>query len=108
MRSALDRESEIDIVVIDLLLPGGVDGLALAGEATSRGLPVILVTGDHRYDDKLTASGHRYLLKPFALATFVALVEDVLRESAARCARDPGAERFWRAATRRRSRAKAT
>lgn len=88
MRRALDSEPEIDAVIIDILLPGGLDGLTLADEVAGRGLPAILVTGDHTRLDKLEASGHRHILKPFALASFVALVEEVLRETKVQCERD--------------------
>lgn len=88
MRRALADDNEIDIVIIDVLLPGGVDGMTLADEVAARGLPTILVTGDHRHFDRLAASGHRYLLKPFTLAAFVALIDTALRETKANCQRD--------------------
>jgi len=88
MRRTLDAEEDIDIVVIDILLPGGADGLTLAKEvAEERGLPVILVTGDHQQVEKLDASGHRYLLKPFRIASFLELIETVLREAKNTCER---------------------
>lgn len=88
MRRALAEDSEIDIVIIDVLLPGGIDGMTLANEVAARGLPTILVTGDHRHADSLAASGHRYLLKPFTLAAFIALIDATLRETKANCQRD--------------------
>lgn len=100
MRGALDRDPAIDAVVIDLLLPGGIDGLTLAREVAARGLPAILVTGDHTQAAKLEASGHRYLLKPFALASFIALIEELLRATKAECEREANASlyRFARGA----------
>lgn len=95
MRRALDDDPAIDVVVIDLLLPGGIDGLTLAQEVRARGLPAILVTGDHTQSEQLSASGHRYLLKPFALAGFLALIEELLRETKANCERDRSS-RFYR------------
>jgi DNA-binding response OmpR family regulator len=88
MRRVIEHDPAIDIVIIDVLLPGGVDGLTLAGEARARGLPVILVTGDHTQSEKLKACGHRYLLKPFALAAFVELIDLTLQESRVQCERD--------------------
>lgn len=37
MRRALDSDPDIDVVVIDILLPCGVDGLILAEEAAGHG-----------------------------------------------------------------------
>ncbi len=88
MRRILATETDIDVVIIDVLLPGGTDGLGLAKEAADRGLPVILVTGDHGHFEKLEASGHRYLLKPFPLSSFLEMIETVLRETQIHCERD--------------------
>lgn len=88
MRRALDSDPAIDAVIIDVLLPGDVNGLTLAQDAAARGLPAILVTGDHTQLERLKACGHRYLLKPFSLASFVALIEETLRETRAQCERD--------------------
>lgn len=88
MRRVLDSDSAIDVVIIDVLLPGGDDGLTLARDVAARGLPAILVTGDHTQLERLKACGHRYLLKPFSLASFVALIEETLRETRAECERD--------------------
>jgi DNA-binding response OmpR family regulator len=88
MRHALAEDCEIDVAIIDVLLPGGVDGMTLAAEVAARGLPVILVTGDHSHAERLAASGHRYLLKPFTLATFIALIDATLHETKANCERD--------------------
>ena len=89
MRRTLDSDTnaDIDIVIIDMLLPGGVDGLTLAKEAEARGLPAIVVTGDHRQAELLDASGCRYLLKPFGLDALISLVDAALRETNAQCER---------------------
>lgn len=88
MRAALADDAEIDVVIIDVLLPGGVDGMTLADEVAAQGLPTILVTGDHRHAERLATSGHRYLLKPFTLTDFIALIDAILRETKANCVRD--------------------
>ena len=87
MRSALDTHSDIDIVVIDVLLPGGTDGLGLAQEVCDRGLPVILVTGDHQQSGRLDASGHAYLLKPFRIDAFLKAIETALEHAKRNCER---------------------
>jgi two-component system phosphate regulon response regulator OmpR len=88
MRRALDSDPDIDAAVIDVLLPGDTDGMTLANEVAARGLPVIVVTGDHTQADKLESSGHRFLLKPFKLAGFIALIDEMLRTTEAQCERD--------------------
>lgn len=86
MRAALDEE-DYDIAIIDVLLPGGEDGFALAAAARAMGCGVILITGDHRHAERLDESGHHYLLKPFGVGDLIALVSRVLAEIASRCVR---------------------
>ncbi len=103
MRRTLDADPAVDAVIIDILLPGGVDGVALADEVAARGLPAILVTGDHTQHERLLESGHRHLLKPFGLASFIALIEDVLRETKTRCERDIDGASIYAFASKRHS-----
>jgi two-component system OmpR family response regulator len=86
MRAALD-EDDHDLVIIDVLLPGGEDGFALAEAAREMGCGVILITGDHRHAERLDQSGHHYLLKPFGVNDLVGLVSRVLAEISSRCVR---------------------
>lgn len=88
MRRALAADRDIDIVIIDVILPGGDSGFALAETAADQGHGVILVTGDHQRFDELEKSGHRYLLKPFGLGSLLALVEQVLAASKRHCIRE--------------------
>ena len=75
----------IDVVIVDVGLPGGETGLALAEEAADRGCGVILVTGHGKFYEDVEKSGHRYLFKPFRLGSLLELVDHVLRETQARC-----------------------
>jgi DNA-binding NtrC family response regulator len=84
MRHLLADE-DVDIVIVDVVLPGGESGLRLAQELTDRGYGVILVTGHHQHFDTVEQSGHRYLLKPFRMNSLLELVDQVLRETQARC-----------------------
>jgi DNA-binding NtrC family response regulator len=86
MRAALD-EDDYDIAVIDVSQPSREDGFALADTARDMGCSVILITGDHRYAERLQQSGHHHLLKPFRVNDFVALVDRVLAEAANLCVR---------------------
>jgi len=85
MREQLDAHLDIDVVIIDVTLPGGVDGFTLAEEASARGHGVILVTADHRHFERLEKSGRRYLLKPFEIPRLLQLVEDELLRAKNKC-----------------------
>jgi two-component system, OmpR family, response regulator len=78
-------DDDVDVVIVDVVLPGGESGLALAQELTDQGYGVILVTGHHQHFDRVEQSGHRYLLKPFRMNSLLELVDQVLRETQARC-----------------------
>lgn len=78
MRRILAKNPEIDVVILDVLLPGPENGLALAQEVADQGRGVILVTGDHQHVERLEASGHRYLLKPFRIDRLLHLVDSAL------------------------------
>jgi DNA-binding NtrC family response regulator len=86
MRDALD-EDDYDVVIIDVLLRSAEDGFALADEARAQGCGVILTTGDHRHGDRLAEGDFPYLMKPFKVQEMVALVDRVLKDTAARCVR---------------------
>lgn len=76
----LDRDRP-DLLVLDALMPG-ISGIDLADAATGRGIPVILMTGDHGLSEALTASGWRHLRKPFRFDALLAEVNAVLAEAA--------------------------
>jgi two-component system OmpR family response regulator len=84
MRQAL-ATSAVDVAVIDVVLPGAEDGIALAKEVVAQGVGVILVTGSHDHFEMVEKSGHRYLLKPFRIHSLLTLADELLRESKIRC-----------------------
>jgi DNA-binding NtrC family response regulator len=84
MRRAL-AVGDIDAVIIDVMLPGGETGLALANEAAGHGCGVILVTGHYDHYQRVAESGYRHLFKPFRLSALTGMVERVLREQDAQC-----------------------
>jgi DNA-binding NtrC family response regulator len=88
MRAAMAGDPDIDILIVDVRLPGGDSGLVLAQEARARGLPVILTSGDRAHLDSLAKSGHRHIAKPFRLAALLALIEDTLTATKVNCERD--------------------
>jgi len=77
-------EDEVDLVILDRLLPGR-DGLAVLAAIRRRKphLPVILLTARTEIDDRvagLDAGASDYMTKPFALAELAARVRAQLRE----------------------------
>jgi signal transduction histidine kinase/CheY-like chemotaxis protein len=60
----------VDILVSDLIMPGGMDGLAFANEARRRWpeLPVILVSGYSTSAARATELGYTLYMKPFDMA----------------------------------------
>ena len=88
-RRALAEEPELDIAIVDVILPGDRDGFALAQEAADRGLAVVLSTGHHDYFERLERSGHHYLLKPYRIAALLDVVKMALEAARRRCLRKP-------------------
>ena len=88
MRAALARDFEIDILIVDVRLPDGEDGLVLAREASSRGLPVILTSGDSAQLGTIATSGHRHIAKPFRISSLLTLIDETLLATKANCERE--------------------
>ena len=78
----LAKAERPDLIVLDLMMPrmDGFDVLAeLAGGATTRGVPVIILSARTRQEDKVRgwrAGAAGYVTKPFTPAT---LITDVAR-----------------------------
>jgi DNA-binding response OmpR family regulator len=88
MRAALDTEL-FDVAIIDISLRGREDGFTLGGVASDKGCSVILTTGDPERRVRLEASGRRYLMKPFRIKELTDLVDEILSDDGALCARRP-------------------
>jgi two-component system phosphate regulon response regulator OmpR len=82
MRDALQRFS-IDIVLLDLMLPGGEDGLMLAREIRMKSeVPIIMLTGRDEVVDRIVGleiGADDYIAKPFHLREVLARLRTVLR-----------------------------
>ncbi|MEA2931651.1 MAG: two-component system, OmpR family, response regulator [Actinomycetota bacterium] len=75
-----------DLVVLDVGLPGGIDGFEVCRRLRADGdeTPVIFLTARDTNEDKVsgfTKGGDDYLTKPFSLEELVARVRAVLRRS---------------------------
>jgi two-component system, OmpR family, response regulator len=73
-----------DVIVLDRLLPGGLDGLRIVEtlRAQKNDVPVLILSALADVDERvrgLTAGGDDYLTKPFAFAELLARVEALRR-----------------------------
>jgi len=83
--------ADLDLVLLDLVLPGGGDGLdvlaALRRDRPER--PVIILTARGAESDRvrgLTLGADDYMVKPFGAAELLARVQAVLRRAGAKAA----------------------
>ena len=78
--TVLERaDPPIDLVLSDVVMPGGLSGPQLAEQAALRwpGVPVILMSG---YARELEQTGTRMLQKPFTIAQLLAYVQEGLAQ----------------------------
>lgn len=77
---------EWDIVVLDRMLPGQVDGLSIVSKLRDLGkrTPVLIVSALDAVDERvrgLRAGGDDYIAKPFAFSELLARVEAIIRRA---------------------------
>jgi two-component system OmpR family response regulator len=80
----LAASEAFDAIVLDRMLPGGIDGLRLLEtlRAQDNNTPVLFLSAMAQVDDRvkgLQAGGDDYLTKPFAFAELLARVEAMAR-----------------------------
>jgi len=84
LRETTDRFHP-DLAVLDVRLPSGPDGFALARQVRAEvGIPVLFLTAADALEDRLAgfeAGGDDYLVKPFAMAELLARIHVVLRRN---------------------------
>ena len=84
MRKALDKHKDIDLIVLDLMMPGE-DGLSLCRHVRSiDGPPIIMLTAMGEESDKvvgLEMGADDYVCKPFSPRELLARIKAVLRRS---------------------------
>lgn len=82
MRASL-RQENIDIILLDWVLPGGEDGLDLAREIRAQSdIPIIMLTGRDDVVDRIVGievGADDYIAKPFHLREVHARLKSILR-----------------------------
>jgi two-component system, OmpR family, response regulator len=95
-RTLLTRR--FDLIILDLRLPGGEDGLTLARRLRAESdVPLIMLTGRSEQVDKvvgLEIGADDYVTKPFDRRELVARIRSVLRRSQMRNATIDGSDRL--------------
>jgi two-component system OmpR family response regulator len=80
------KEKRWDIVVLDRMLPGQVDGIGLLEQMRARGdsTPVLILSALNNVDERvrgLRAGSDDYLAKPFVMSELLARVENLARRA---------------------------
>ena len=80
----LAASENFDAIILDRMLPGGIDGLRLLEtlRAQDNATPVVFLSALGQVDDRvkgLKAGGDDYITKPFAFAELLARVEALTR-----------------------------
>ena len=75
---------EYDILILDRMLPGLIEGVDIAKEVRANGIhtPILLLTAKDSVEDRVTglnAGADDYLIKPFAFEELIARVHALLR-----------------------------
>ncbi len=80
---ALADERPVDVLFTDVMMPGGMDGLALAREVRRRrpGLPVLLTTGYTGRGPAETPLGMPVLRKPYRIEDLAAALERAVTQA---------------------------
>lgn len=75
---------DYDMVILDRMLPGSLDGIGIAKELRNQGVdtPIIMLTALSEVDDRidgLRAGADDYLQKPFSMKELIARVQTLFR-----------------------------
>ncbi|MGH7749307.1 MAG: response regulator, partial [Candidatus Dormibacteria bacterium] len=81
---ATAESASYDVIVLDVMLPGGRDGFSVCAQLREGGMstPVLMLTARDSVDDRvrgLEAGADDYLVKPFAFRELIARIRAVTR-----------------------------
>jgi DNA-binding response OmpR family regulator len=73
-----------DVIILDRMLPGGMDGVDIAEKLRAKGVtaPILMLTAKDKVKDRvdgLRAGADDYLVKPFAFEELLARIQALLR-----------------------------
>jgi two-component system, OmpR family, response regulator MprA len=93
---ALARDTQIDLIVLDIMLPGEVDGIEVCRRIREAGdqVPILMLTARDEVADRvqgLDAGADDYMVKPFAFEELLARLRALLRRKESRDTRDDDA-----------------
>src|SRR3954471_13784294 len=76
--------SEYDLVILDLMLPGGMDGAAITERVRAEGVttPIIILTARNETEHKvdlLNKGADDYIVKPFSFEELISRINAVMR-----------------------------
>lgn len=79
---AIFEENDVDLAVIDIVMPGNLDGFAVAAEAKrfKPGLRIIFTSGHPPPADKDLSSLGTFLQKPSRIPSLLAMIARQLRQ----------------------------
>ena len=77
-------DPDYDIIILDRMLPGSMDGIEIAKRARSEGqkAPILILTARGSIDDRvegLNSGADDYLVKPFSFSELVARMQALMR-----------------------------
>ncbi|MDI3339209.1 MAG: response regulator transcription factor [Sphaerobacter sp.] len=95
------RDDPPDLVILDIMLPGEIDGLEVCRRLRAAGddMPILMLTARDEVADRvagLDAGADDYLVKPFAFEELLARVRALLRRHERRRSEEPGADGVYR------------
>jgi len=94
--AAVERDATIDLVISDIVMPGGISGIDLARQLRERrpDLPVVLATGYSRYAPQIVDEGFILVEKPYSRDALAAAIHAAVERAATvGPAADPAASR---------------
>lgn len=85
---SIARDNQLDLIVLDLMLPGEVDGIEVCRRIREAGdeVPILMLTARDEVADRvegLDAGADDYLVKPFAFEELMARLRALLRRKEA-------------------------